>query len=281
MPRTLAAEEKAQNNSDFTETEVRDPERETRWTRIIVVLCLALAVATVVVVVIALEPSSSAVPADVDVVLYQVPETARMSRYVSQSRAVWKYMPWVRRIFVLSQYATPGWDPVFSLQVVAFTGSESAAFEFMPSIPEIAAHAIFLSDRTVPFRAVKKSYLFYQSRPRIFNVFREQSEVNFLEQYFELPTLPTLVTELQKLNEEPRTWQHLVFREMTEERVVLREDLNRDVFVVGGALANVQKQLDKLVSAPPVFATFHIHPDDPQAVEANQAIASFLGQQFP
>lgn len=279
MARKLEAETRAANNSNFSlsETEKR---REERWTWIIVALCLAFAIVTVVIVVIALEPSSTDVPEELDVVLYQSPQPSRLVRYVPQSKAVWKHMPWVRKIFVLSQYANPGWDPVLNVQVVPFTGTETEAFEFMPLVPEIASHALFLSDRTLPFRAVKKSYLFYQTRPRMFNVFRDQAEVNFLASYLELPTLPVLATDLSKLNEVPRTWQDLVFREMTEERVVSREDMNRDVFVASTLLSNSQKQFDKLVSAPPLFATFHLHPNDPDVITANQTLTTFLSQQF-
>lgn len=275
MPRALASAATAQHE-DQPPTVVAE-----RWTRVMLVMCLALAAATVVVVVIALEPSASQMPAEVDVVLYQSPQTARMVRYVPQSKAVWKYLPWVRRVFVLSQYALPGWDPSLQVHVVPFIGTVSEAFEFMPSIPEVATHALFLSDMTVPFRPVKKSYLFYQDRPRVFNLFRDQAEVNFLAGYLELPTLPVLATDLHKLQEPPRTWHDLVFRELTEERMVLREDMNRDVFVVGQMLSNVQKQFDKLVSVPPLFATFHIHPQDTDAVTANQTLTQFLSTHFP
>lgn len=254
---------------------------EERWTWIIVALCFSFAVVIVVIVVISLEYTPDDWPDDVDVVLYQSPETSRMTRYVPQSKAVWKFMSWVRRVFVLSEFASPGYDQTLGVHFVRFTGSNSQGFEYMPDIPEIADHAIYLSDMTVPFRPVKKNYMFYQSRPRMFNVFREQSEVNFFASYLELPTMPVLCTNLVKLKEPPQTWQDLVFREVTEERLVNREDMNRDIFVVSTMPANVQTQFDKLVSVPPIFATFHINPDAPDPELANTTLAAFLIKQFP
>lgn len=283
MPRKLERENKdeAENNSE-QDPKISDEQKlEERWTWIIVALCLAFAVVTVVIVVMALEYVPEALPEQMDVVLYQSPETSRMMRYVPQSKAVWRHMPWVNRVYVLSQFASPGYDQALDVHFVAFTGTVSEAFEFMPDIPEISSHAIFLGDMTVPFREVKKTYLFYQSIPRMFNVFREQSEVNFFQTYLELPTMPVLSTDMSKLKEPPQTWQDLVYREVTEERVVNREDMNRDVFVVSTMLSNVQAQFDKLVSSPPLFATFHINPADPDHELANTTLTVFLIKQYP
>lgn len=256
-----------------------EKKREDRWIWIIGALCLAFAVVTIVIIVIALEPSSSGIPSEIDIVLYQSP--SRPSRYIPQSKAVHRYMGWARNVYVLSSTLNPGWDPTLNIEVVPFVGSASQAFEYMPLITGIASHSIFLSDMTVPFRDVKKTYMFYQTRPRIFNIFRDQAEVNFLSRYLELPTMPVLSTDLEKLNDPPRTWQDLVFREITEERIVMREDMNRDVFVVSSMLQNVEKQFEKLVSTPPLFATFHVNPDnDPNPTLSNNTLMVFLSTHF-
>jgi hypothetical protein len=121
--------------------------------------------------------------------------------------------------------------------------------------------------------------MFYKDRPRMLNTFRDQAEANFFAQYLELPTMPVLVTDMSKLSE--RTWETLVFLEVTEERVVLREDMNRDVFLVSSMLDNTQKQFEKLKSSPPLFATFHINPLDSDPVTCNNELITFLSTLFP
>jgi hypothetical protein len=172
-----------------------------------------------------------------------------------------------------------GYDDVLGATFIPFSGTLSEAFEYMPSIPEIQNHAIFLSDMTIPFRQVQKSYFFMNGAPRIFNIFREQSEVDFFSDYLELPTMPTLVTDLQKLKE-AQGWKDLVFREVTEERVVLKSDMNRDIFIVSSIPDNTQDQFANLIKSKPLFITFHVSPNDPDPDTANNAIADFLSKQF-
>jgi len=225
------------------------------------------------------------------VVLYENTDPSRMSRHISQAKAVHKYMGWVKTIYVLSSTQS-GEDAALGVTFVSFTGTMIQAFEFMPDIVGISDNAIFLSDMTIPFRNVEKGFMFYDSRPRMFNIFREQSEVNFFQNYFEAPvngisgedTMPTLVTDLVKLKEEPQTWQDLVFREVTEERVTLRDDLNRDIFVVSTMLPNAEKQFDKLTNNRPLFATFHVSVNttvDPDPAASNARIQTFLTTEFP
>ena len=253
-----------------------------RWGWIFVALILAFASASIVIIVLALESSGSCLPDTIDVVIYQSNNAARMSRYIAQVKAVHKYMTWVNRVFILSANMSTMEDTVLNASVIHFPGaSASEAFEFMPDIPGISAHAIFLSDMTMPFRDVSKTFMFYQDRPRIFNIFREQSEVNFFANYLELPTMPVLATDLHKLKEPPQTWTDLVFRMVTEERIVNREDMNRDIYVVSTMANNVQLQFDKLLSSPPLFATFHINAtNDPNPILSNNLLAVFLEQQF-
>jgi hypothetical protein len=251
-----------------------------KWLWIFVALTLVFVVGTIVIVVLSLEQTNTSIPAKIDVVIYERPTVAsRMSRHIFQSRAVYQYMPWTNHIYVLSA-TQDGFDDVLNVTFVPFNGTLSEAFEYMPSIPNIMSHAIFLSDMTLPFRNVQKSYFFANGAPRIFNIFREQSEVDFFTDYLELPTMPTLVTDLEKLRE-AGNWQDLVFREVTEERVVLRGDMNRDIFIISSMPDNTQDQFSKLVEIRPLFITFHVSPKDTDPDTSNNLIADFLSNQFP
>lgn len=252
--------------------------RMKKWIWIFVVALLLFVVATIVIVIVAIEQTSENYPDDIDVVLYIRPnEPLRMSRYIAQSKSIQRYMEWVRNIYVLTP--NPIVDTSLGVTFVNFTGTLPEAFEFMPQIEGIAEDAIFFSDQTLPFRTIKKSFLFSGNQPRMFNIFREQSEVNFFVDYLE-PTMPTLVTDLIKLKEDPQTWQDLVFRVVTEERVTLRSDINRDIFIVSNMPENAQKQFDKLINNRPLFATFHIGPANPDNDVSNNLINTFLTAEF-
>lgn len=56
--------------------------------------------------------------------------------------------------------------------------------------------------------------------------------------------------------------------------------MNRDVFIVSSMLDNAQKQFDRINTAPPLFATFHINQSDPDKVAANDDLNRFLVQKF-
>jgi len=251
-----------------------------KWLWIFVGLTLCFVVGTIVIVVLSLEQTNTSVPEKIDVVLYERPAIAsRMSRHIFQARAVQQYMSWVNNIYVLSANQT-GYDDILNVTFVPFQGSLSEAFEYMPTIPNILSHAIFLSDMTLPLRIIYKNYFFANGAPRIFNIFREQSEVDFFARYLELPTMPTLATDLEKLRE-AQNWRDLVFREVTEERVVLRGDMNRDVLVVSNMPDNTEDQFTKLTQYRPLFVTFHVSPEDTDPDTCNNLISDFLSKQFP
>lgn len=250
-----------------------------KWVWIFVAALLLFVVATIVIVIVAIEQTSETYPEVIDVVLYIRPnDPLRMSRYIAQAKSVQLYMDWVRNIYVLSPNDAIS-TSLLGVTFVRFSGTLAEAFEFMPNIEGIAEDAVFLSDQTFPFRSVKKSFLFSGNQPRMFNIFREQSEVNFFSDYLE-PTMPTLVTDLVKLREDPQTWQDLVFRVVTEERVTLRSDINRDIFIVSNMTSNAQKQFDKLTKHRPLFATFHIGPANPDNDVSNNLLNAFLTSEF-
>lgn len=249
------------------------------WLGIVIFLILGFLAGVITLLVLSLQYSSHTDVGDIDVVLYQNNDDTRSQRTLPQIHAILQNMPWVNNIFVLTSREP---DPaITSLAThVAFTGNHEEAFEYMPDIPGIAAHTIFLDDRTFPFRTTKTSYMYSQDNPRIFNVFREQSEVIFFQQYVELPTLPTLVVDLAKLKEHPQTWRDLVFREVTEERIALKADMNRDVFVLSTMANNATSQFTQLDNNPPLFATFHVPDTDPNVAAANKQLNAYLTQTF-
>jgi hypothetical protein len=292
MVRKLAkeAKEASKEQDDYDGPEsgegtASDIRAEARWTRkwfwLFMFLIVLFSVAIIVIIIVAMEQTKQNLPKNIDVVLYERPnEPTRLSRHIWQARAVHKYMNWVKRVFVLSPTQS-GEDVGLGVTFVPFSGTLSEAFEFMPDIPDIGENAIFLSDMTLPFREVRKEFMFFESNPRMFNIFREQAEVSFFASYLELPTMPTLVTDLVKLKEPPQTWTDLVFREVTEESVTLRTEMNRDVFVVSSMMANSEKQFDKLTDNRPLFATFHVSTADPNPDASNQLLNTFLATEFP
>ncbi len=252
-------------------------ERVAFW--VFIFFIVLFAAATVTIVIIAVEQTNSSLPEKIDVVIYRPPsgEASRLERYKHQARAVRENMNWVNQVFVLSASPVEGSD----FEHVPFEGTHEEAFEFMPSVPNVQQYAVFLGDRTIPVSGIKKGYLFHLDRPRIANIFRNQSEVNLFEQYLELPTMPLFVADMNKLAEEPRTWTDLVFREVTEERIVLRSDMNRDVFVISTMLANANKQFDNLETLPPLFATFHVPTANNDLKVANDRLLEYLENAFP
>lgn len=249
------------------------------WLGVVIFLILGFLAGVITLLILSLQYSSHSHTGDIDVVLYQHSDDTRSQRTLPQIHAVLQNMPWINNIFVLTSQDP---DPAVAALAtyVSFAGNHEDAFEYMPDIPGVAANTIFLDDRTFPFRPTKSSYMYSQDNPRMFNVFREQSEVIFFQQYVELPTLPTLVVDLAKLKEHPQTWRDLVFREVTEERITLKADMNRDVFVLSTMVNNAASQFTQLDDNPPVFATFHVPDTDPNVTAANQQLNTYLSQKF-
>lgn len=245
------------------------------WMWVFLFLIVAFLGGIVAVVIVAVEEFHAELPEHIDVVLYERPnEPLRQSRHLAQIRLVQQHMPWVHQVFVLSPTRS-GPDPESQVIYVHFSGTLDEAFEYMADIPNVSNYALFLSDQTMPFREVKKTFLFNGTVPRMFNIFREESEVQFFAPYLET-TLPCLATNMVKLKEPPQSWRDLVFREVTEERLTLRNDLNRDIMVVSSMAQNAHAQFQHLVDVPPLFATFHVGPSDPDPNYSYQLLNEFL-----
>lgn len=255
------------------------PTTRPRWIFVLVCFLIILfAVGTMVVVIISLEPPVQ-YKSQVDVVLFQDADPIRSKRTPFQIRSVHEHMPWVHRVFVASALTTTSReDTALKATFVPFSGTREEAFLTPTVLNELSETVMFLSDQTIPMRAVKQSYLYSGRYLRLFNVFREQSEVNVLEPYYELPTMPVGCIPRDLLQSTNANWQHVVFRLVTEERVVIFPSLNRDVLLSGDDHKNAEGQLKMLTASPPYFATFHIHRDlKPEYQEsANQWINQYL-----
>ncbi len=267
------------------------------WFWIFCLFIILFSVGTIVIIALALQ-DSGLVDSDIDVVLYSYqPPTqttaqttalttsqkaaavAREPRHVAQIHAVRKYMPWVKNIFVLrpsSTTTTTADIETNGATLVPFVGTDDEAFAYMPHIPTISNYAMFLGDYTFPLRTIKKSYLFTQGKRRMFNVFREQSEMEFFKDYLESSnTMPCLVTDLQLLKSS-QSWTDMIFREITEEKVVLSNDMNRDMMISGRMPTNIETQLQLVSNSQPHFVTFHVNNN--QASSEIQSAHSMVHQ---
>jgi len=265
------------------------------WFWIFCLFIILFSVGTIVVIALALQ-DSGVVTSDIDVVLYsyQLPAqstltttaaattaaaVAREPRYVAQIHAVRKYMPWVNNIFVLRPTSSTSTTTETSgATLVPFDGTDVQAFAHMPHIPTISDYAIFMGDYTFPLRTIKRSYLSTQGKRRMFNVFREQSEMEFFKDYLESSsTMPCLVTDLQLLKSS-QSWTDMIFQEITEEKVVLSNDMNRDMMISGRMPTNIATQLQLVSAAQPHFVTFHVNNNQTPAEiqSAHSMIHQFL-----
>ena len=245
----------------------------TQWWWIFVVLILALITGTIVIVIFATHEKHESLPDKIDVVLYD----RGRGRSDQQVIACRQNITFVNNIYILSSTITEK-STVQNVTYLPFSGSISSCLEFIPKIPGIAEHAMFLSDQTFPFRKITKKYMFYGQRPRLFNIFRDQSEVNFFTAWLE-ETMPTFVMSVSLLRDST-DWKTFIFKEVTSERTALRHDMNRDIFITSALSANSAKQLSILDSVSPIFATFHISETDPNQTEANAQLTKYLREKF-
>jgi hypothetical protein len=245
-----------------------DETSEVRWLWIMMVVFLLFLSAALVVVVVCVNGSANHVPKDIDVILLD----QNRGLLAAQIKAVKKYMPWYKTLRVVTTVRDSGtadgvtYTHLPTAGVLLHTGFMATA-----SIDGVADHAIFLSDYTLPFRRVEKSYLYYGSRPRMFNYFRDKSEEDFFQNTlsYNTDTLPTLVystVALKTIQDDTKLdvtakINRFIFQVVTEDRVVLRNDMNREVFIDAAIPENADTQFAKLKSYAPVFATFHPKDD--------------------
>lgn len=255
------------------------PPPHPRWIFVVVCFLIVLfVVGTMIVVIFSLETPIQH-KSQVDVVLFQDADPIRSQRTPFQIKSIHEHMPWVHRIFVVSLLTSiQREDTTLKATFIPFSGTREEAFLHQHVLEQLGETVMFLSDQTIPMRAVKPSYFYSGRYLRLFNVFREQSEMNVLAPYYELPTMPVGCIPRELLQSTNTTWQHVVFRLVTEERVVIFPSLNRDILLSGDDHKNAQQQLKMLTATPPFFATFHINRElRPEYQEsANRWINQYL-----
>jgi hypothetical protein len=274
---------------------IEEPEEEEQpmsysWMFAIVVILIILFIATITVVAVSVSQYSASLPTDIDIVLIE----SANGILLPQATAIDHNMNFRRNIYVLTNVTGRANGPatlgnianIFYVVTGVLDLNESFLFQNqirgIANVPDIAPHAIFLADYTVPFQFIEKSFLFYGNRPRMFNIFRDTAETTFLASYFTY-TVPTLVENVALLDEigPLGTVNDYVLFEISQERVVLRNDFNRDIFVNASNAAqvtNTTKQYSELDSTPPLFATFHVTGTN--QTTANESLAAFLLAEF-
>jgi hypothetical protein len=97
----------------------------------------------------------------------------------------------------------------------------------------------------------------------------------------ELPTMPSFVADMSRLSD--YEWVTAMWREVSEGNVILRNDMNRDLMIVGSEPENAELQFNATESAKPLFFTLHVGSinDDASKTAANTLINSQLEKWFP
>lgn len=256
------------------------------WIWILSIFIFLFIIAIIVLAVLSTENNQSSLPSTIDIVII---ERSELDNTQQQVTAINDFMTFRNNIYILTSSHPDGeadFDNISNVFYVNFTESgttyenqlnsyflEMSAIKNKDnSVPNIQQHAIFLGDQTYPMRGVRKEYLFCNgSNPRLFNIFRDQSEINFFNgstlsdniTIFNY-TAPFLVSNLALFTDAPAvsTVEDFMLLELTEEQATLRSDLNRDILLKGvpgvDYIDNYQSQFTTLDDKPPYFATFHI-----------------------
>jgi len=277
-------------------TNENEPEKKVsyEWMLCFVVVLFVLVISTVVVVGVAVSQYGDSLPQNIDVVIVERDRGITLSQVTS----IDQNMNFRRNIYIQTANHANGpanFIGINNVYYINFTPIDPQSAEVLneyflamnsirnlTDVPDITDHAMFLADQTIPFRFIQKTHLFYGHRPRVFNIFRDKSETDFLQVYFNY-TCPCFVVETTLFDQlpNPQTIQDFVLFSISQQRLTLRNDFNRDVFVNADNSAltlNFTKQFSELVTCNPLFATFHV--TGTQTTIANQALAAFLLAQF-
>jgi hypothetical protein len=246
-------------------------------------------VATILLIIYSLQEQDSKLPDKIDVVV--IIRAEGMGIHHQQIKAIDEHMPFRNNIFVLSDQATGDVSKkykvnnVYNFKFEPKLDTESILHQYFLAVPQIlniAPNFIFLSDQTVPMRKLRKSAMFRESKPRMFNVFRDKAETDYFLDYFN-ETVPTLSQTLELYNDPPNHRDYkkevadIIFREITEYGAVLRSDMNLDVIINSEMETNSNKQLTNLTKHEPLFATFHISGD---SEKAKDTMLTYLKSRF-
>lgn len=256
---------------------------------------ILLVVATGIVVGLALQEQNVSLPSPVDVVVYEILDSTACIE--AQVTAISNNLTFRRNIYILTTEPSrvlgiADFVPnCFFVPVVAAGPSQREITEQMFAnvsnlrssdvIPHVADRFLFMGNTTVPFRNVSENSLFYGSRPRAFNVFRDVAEVATLVDYFTY-TAPSLVGQFVFVGNNPLTSiEDFLLFSISQDLIVVRNDFMRDVFVNRNSdmlIANYEAQFSKLDSSPPLFATFHVTGTDIQ--QGFNALGAYLTNHF-
>lgn len=237
-------------------------------TLLILLFVFVLILGIVIIIIIAQKENHDRLPDKIDVVIF---ENSR-GRHELQILAVQKHMTFINHIHVLHPTRN---DKGEMVSYHEFHGNIDTAFDEIPNLTNISGHAMFLSDNIFPLQKIKKTYLYHGDRSRIFNLFMEQSEVNFFEEYLET-VLATFVVDVASIKETD-TYKQFIFKISTEKSVVLRNDMSRDILINSEMPTNAEVQFKLLLSKKPLFATFHVSGN---IEKANQKLINLLKTEF-
>jgi hypothetical protein len=261
------------------------------WMFVIVVFIIILFIVTITVVAVSVSQYNASLPSEVDIVIM---ETSK-GIIVPQLLAINQHMGFRRNIYILTTSNASG--PAF-LNIVSNTYyvaydsktvnpqdniNSNFMFQYqiknIPTVPDIADHAIFLADQTIPFQNVSKSLFYFGNRPRMFNIFRNDAETTYLSSFYNY-TAPALIANLSILSNSSSVTDFVLFT-ISQERAVTRNEVNRDIFVNESTdyfAINTATQYTELNNNPPIFATFH--DSGTNQTTADQNLLKFLNTQF-
>lgn len=257
------------------------------------VFLIALVIATGVVIGLALSQKETTLPSPIDIVVYETPESVPVLE--PQLTAIVQNMPFRNNIYILTSNPARANGPANLTNIsqaffarVTLTGTTQEEvvrefFNFIPqlkdlsNVPNIADHFLFLGNQTVPFRTINTSTLFYNKRPRAFNVFRDTAEVTTLSPFFTY-TAPCFVAQTKFAGV---SIENFLLLSISQDRIVLRNDFMRDIFVnqdTGELQNNYNIQFSELVRKSPLFASFHVTGQN--QTSAFEDLGRFLKQEF-
>lgn len=256
-----------------------------RWIWVFTILTALMLGGTIAILVLAAYDTEN-LPDHIDVVLFQR-STLPRDRFIHQAKAVRKNMEFIERIYVL--HPDPGkhltHDESLNLTYVHLE-TDNAQEAFMKAADMYSneelddRHIIFLSDQTLPWSTIHKTYLFSGDQARMFSAFRNAAVTTTFIDYFESQTTSetaVLVEEASLIRSSDNDYTKYLFRASTEQRVILRNDLSRDIFAKSNMQDNFNTQATELDESPPLFVTFHVTGSvDLSYHDANRWINDYL-----
>lgn len=282
-----------------------------KWMWAFAIFIIIFMIATIGIVWASTLNANSVLPELIDIVIIERSELTNLKAHVN---AINNFMTFRNNIYILTPNQPDGnaaedmgvnnvFYCNFTESGTTYQNKLDSYFLEMPNIknkdnevPDIQTHAIFLGDQTYPMFKIEKSFLYFGERPRMFNVFRDQAEINFFNGLTVAAddittfnyTTPSLVSNIELFTDAPAvsTVKDFISLEITEERATLRHDINRDILLRGVSGVdysdNYTMQFTTLDDNPPYFATFHISgaTSSTERIQAVTALKTYLTTKF-